>query len=209
MSIAHIGIAIFIIGATFSTLFGVERDVRVEYNNPVELAGYTFVLKRINSFRGPNYDAVEGEVELLKEGVLIEVLKPQKRNYSTGMPMSERRSILALPVTSMLPLVIRLMKTPGVCASTTNPLFAGSGLEVFSCHWVACCRFDRQIIVSSDSVVNSCERNRCYSDSLPLFYCDFSSSFRYVGLGRIRGSFPLIDTPHRFVLQSFSPGSLY
>ncbi|MDP6123891.1 MAG: heme lyase CcmF/NrfE family subunit [Arenicellales bacterium] len=89
MSIAHIGIAIFIIGATFSTLFEVERDVRVEYNNPVELAGYTFVLKRINSFRGPNYDAVEGEVELLKEGVLIEVLKPQKRNYSTGMPMSE------------------------------------------------------------------------------------------------------------------------
>lgn len=89
MSMAHVGIAVFIVGATFSTLFGIERDRRIEQDNPVELAGYTFVLKQINAFRGPNYDAVEGEIHLLKEGELLAVLKPEKRNYSTGMPMSE------------------------------------------------------------------------------------------------------------------------
>lgn len=44
----------------------------------------------MHQVEGPNYLALRGEVELLKDGKLDKVLHPEKRNYaSSAMPMTE------------------------------------------------------------------------------------------------------------------------
>jgi cytochrome c-type biogenesis protein CcmF len=90
MTIAHIGVAFFIIGVIISNIFSVEKDVRMVPNQPLELAGYQFIFTGTQPFKGPNYRADQGEVKVLKAGVEIALLHPQKRLYQVQkMPMTE------------------------------------------------------------------------------------------------------------------------
>ena len=89
MIMAHVGIAIFLLGATVTTQLGVEKDIKVEVNQPVNIKGYEFVFKGVNSFSHQNYQGHKGEIEVYFEDKLIANLKPEKRQYVTGMPMTE------------------------------------------------------------------------------------------------------------------------
>jgi cytochrome c-type biogenesis protein CcmF len=90
MTMAHLGIAVFIIGVSFSNTYSVEKDVRMELNKPIELAGYSFIFEGTQSVPGPNYQAEQGRVKVLKDGKEVTVLYPQKRIYQVqAMPMTE------------------------------------------------------------------------------------------------------------------------
>jgi len=90
MTVAHLGVAIFIIGATLSTAYSVEKDVRVEPHQMVEVAGYQFLLTGTEKIQGPNYYADQGIIQVLQADQLITVLHPQKRTYLVQtMPMTE------------------------------------------------------------------------------------------------------------------------
>ncbi len=89
MIIAHIGIAVFVLGATVTTQFGVEKDVRLNIDEIMPLAGYNLVFKGVRYFDGANYSGNRGRLEVLKNNKLLYILEPEKRQYSTGMPMTE------------------------------------------------------------------------------------------------------------------------
>jgi len=90
MTVAHIGVAVFIIGVTLSNAFSVEKDVRMEPNKPLELAGYQFIFQGTQSMRGPNYKADQGLFKVMKQGEQVAVLYPEKRFYLVqSMPMTE------------------------------------------------------------------------------------------------------------------------
>ncbi len=90
MTIAHIGVAVFVIGVVVSNAFSVEKDVRVEPNKPLEVAGYTFIFEGTTRKDGPNYKADKGVVKVLKNDKEIKVLYPEKRLYTVQqMPMTE------------------------------------------------------------------------------------------------------------------------
>jgi len=93
MQLAHLGIAVFIIGVTMVKGFETEKDVRMEIGDTVEVGGYTFQFKGIKEALGPNYRAAIGEIEVFKGGVngtKIRTMYPEKRIYSaSGMPMTE------------------------------------------------------------------------------------------------------------------------
>ncbi len=90
MHIAHIGIAVSVIGITLVEGYEVERDVRMAMGDTVEIGGYTVKLNRVREVPGPNYLAQRGDVELLKDGKVIRSMHPEKRNYfSSQMPMTE------------------------------------------------------------------------------------------------------------------------
>jgi cytochrome c-type biogenesis protein CcmF len=47
-------------------------------------------LKSLDDVMGPNYKATRADVEVLRDGQLLEVLQPEKRRYfSSAMPMTE------------------------------------------------------------------------------------------------------------------------
>ncbi|PIY25155.1 MAG: c-type cytochrome biogenesis protein CcmF, partial [Comamonadaceae bacterium CG_4_10_14_3_um_filter_60_75] len=90
MHVAHIGIAVCVIGITMVKGYETEKDVRMTMGDTVEVGGYTFKLTGIDQRRGPNYNADVGLVELSKNGKYIKTLNPEKRTYfSSTMPMTE------------------------------------------------------------------------------------------------------------------------
>jgi cytochrome c-type biogenesis protein CcmF len=90
MLLAHLGIAVFVVGVTLVKGYEVETDVRMEVGDSAQLAGYAFRLVAIDNVKGPNYSATRGTVEITRGGSLVTTLKPEKRLYTVqNMPMTE------------------------------------------------------------------------------------------------------------------------
>ena len=90
MHLAHLGLAVVVVGITGVQHFQVERDVRMGLGDTVEIAPYTFRLVQVLPVRGPNFQATEGRFEVLRDGEVVETLRTQKRKYfSSAMPMTE------------------------------------------------------------------------------------------------------------------------
>jgi cytochrome c-type biogenesis protein CcmF len=90
MLLAHLGIAVFVIGVTMVKGYETERDVRMDVGDTVDAGGYVFRFEGVSDQPGPNYIASEGRVSVLKDGKLVTELHPEKRVYNaSGMPMTE------------------------------------------------------------------------------------------------------------------------
>jgi cytochrome c-type biogenesis protein CcmF len=90
MLIAHLGVAVFIIGVTFVTQFDVEKDVRMSPGQSIEMAGYTFRFDGVRRVQGPNYHADQGTIIVSRGKREVAQLKPEKRTYTVQTkPMTE------------------------------------------------------------------------------------------------------------------------
>jgi cytochrome c-type biogenesis protein CcmF len=81
MSIAHLGMGLFVIGATLTSAFGVESDRAMRLNDTLEVAGLDFQLREIRQVEGPNYSAIEAAIEVRRDGDFVATVRPQKRQY--------------------------------------------------------------------------------------------------------------------------------
>jgi cytochrome c-type biogenesis protein CcmF len=90
MSVAHLGLGLFVLGVTIVSAFSVEADMRMAPGEKVSVAGYEFELRGFRNVEGPNFRALEGEVEVRKNGDFVTTLRPQKRTYLVQQnPMTE------------------------------------------------------------------------------------------------------------------------
>ncbi len=90
MTLAHLGIALFVAGVTMVMSYEKEKDLRMEPGQTYEMSGYEFKFLGTRRVQGPNYIADEGRIELYRNGELIEELNPQKRIYNDqNNPMTE------------------------------------------------------------------------------------------------------------------------
>ena len=90
MHLAHLGIAVIVVGITFVKGYEVERDVRMGIQDTVSIGEYSFELMGVSDVDGPNYKALRGEVKVTQGGEFLEMLYPEKRKYfSSAMPMTE------------------------------------------------------------------------------------------------------------------------
>ncbi|MCE1240787.1 MAG: heme lyase CcmF/NrfE family subunit [Azonexaceae bacterium] len=90
MHVAHIGVAIFVVGVTMVSSFEEEKDVKMAPGETVEVAGYRFLFNGVRAVQGPNYQAAQGDFDLFVGDRLVRKLDPEKRNYfSSSMPMTE------------------------------------------------------------------------------------------------------------------------
>ena len=90
MNLAHIGVAITVVGITMVSAYDTERNMRMGEGDTVTLQGYTFLFKGVKELDGPNYKASRATLEVSRNGQAITTLYPEKRNYlASGMPMTE------------------------------------------------------------------------------------------------------------------------
>jgi len=90
MLLAHFGVAVFIVGVTLVKGYEVEKDVRMQTGDTVEVGAYTFRLDGFVQVPGANYDATRGLVSVLKNGRPAGTMFPEKRLYHVQqMPMTE------------------------------------------------------------------------------------------------------------------------
>ena len=81
MSVAHLGMGLFVIGVTITSAFGVESDRAMRVGETLEVADLEFELREIREVDGPNYIAIEGLVEIRDDGEFVANVRPQKRQY--------------------------------------------------------------------------------------------------------------------------------
>ena len=90
MLVAHLGIAVFIVGVTLVKAYEVERDVRLDVGQAVEVGGHSFTFKGVTTRPGPNYQSLVGAIEVRRGGTLVDTLEPEKRVYkASGQSMTE------------------------------------------------------------------------------------------------------------------------
>ena len=90
MHLAHIGVAVFVVGVAMVNGYQAEKDVKMEIGDTVSVGSYTFKFNGVRSQKGPNYLALVGDIDLIKDGKSVRKLFPEKRNYFTSsMPMTE------------------------------------------------------------------------------------------------------------------------
>ena len=90
MVIAHLGVAVFIIGVTMVSQNEVEKDMRMSPGQTAELGGYQFRFDGVKQRPGPNYSAWEGTIKVFRDNNEVAVLRPQKRVYTVQTkPMTE------------------------------------------------------------------------------------------------------------------------
>jgi cytochrome c-type biogenesis protein CcmF len=90
MQVAHLGIAVFVIGVTMVGAYQEEKDVRMLAGETVQVGGYQIQLQDVKQVPGPNYTAMRGTFLLSKNGSSEAILYPEKRSYfSSTMPMTE------------------------------------------------------------------------------------------------------------------------
>jgi cytochrome c-type biogenesis protein CcmF len=90
MILAHLGVAVFIVGVTVVKSYEAERDVRMSIGDTVAVGGHVFHFDGTTDVRGPNYRAARGTFDVSKDGRHVRMLQPEKRVYNAGgMAMTE------------------------------------------------------------------------------------------------------------------------
>lgn len=90
MQVAHMGIAIMIIGVALTSNFSSERSVLLSPGQDVELGNYVFQFEGTDSVNGPNYVGEQASFTVQKAGEFVTTLHPERRIYlATGTPSTE------------------------------------------------------------------------------------------------------------------------
>jgi cytochrome c-type biogenesis protein CcmF len=90
MLLAHLGIAVFVIGVTVVNGFQVERDLRMVPGDSTTIGGLDVRFEGVGERRGPNYNAARGVLQVSRDGRPVTTLQPERRLYTVSqMPMTE------------------------------------------------------------------------------------------------------------------------
>ena len=81
MTVAHLGLGIFVLGVTLVESQTVERDIALRNGESTNLAGYVFTYHGGENIEGPNYAGYRGHVTVTRNGRLVAQLAPEKRQY--------------------------------------------------------------------------------------------------------------------------------
>ncbi len=90
MSVAHFGVGLFVFGVSLVSAFNIESDRSLRAGDRIQVAGLDFELRELQNVQGPNYQALEGVVDIRRDGEFVAQLRPQKRTYLVQQsPMTE------------------------------------------------------------------------------------------------------------------------
>ncbi len=81
MTIAHMGIAVCIVGVTMVSTYELEVNVKMSKGERVNVEGYDIEFNGIKHVKGPNYSAEQGQIAVYDGDSFVTLLKPERRAY--------------------------------------------------------------------------------------------------------------------------------
>jgi cytochrome c-type biogenesis protein CcmF len=81
MWLAHLGVAVFAFGVSMVRTYEVEEDLTMAIGSSATVGGYEFRLGDLHELHGPNYEAIEADMPVTRNGGAVTLLHPQKRVY--------------------------------------------------------------------------------------------------------------------------------
>ena len=95
MSLAHIGVAIFVIGVTVSSAWKIEIEQPIIKGEEVVINSIELKFLNINNVEGPNWIAERGEFEVVRLGKKKEFLYPERRFYPASKINTSEPAIMS------------------------------------------------------------------------------------------------------------------
>ena len=114
MSLAHIGLGVFVLAVTAVETYTVERDVALRVGEQASVGSFEYRLESMGPMEGPNYDGVRGVVVVSQAGRELARLHPEKRQYWV------QRSV---------------MTEAGIASDATRNIFAAIGEDLGEGKW--------------------------------------------------------------------------
>ncbi|MBS0416946.1 MAG: heme lyase CcmF/NrfE family subunit [Proteobacteria bacterium] len=93
MTVAHIGLGMFVLSVTTVESFTLERDVALGQGDTATVGNYEFRFQGVKPIEGANYNGVEGTVVVTRHGFPTSVVHPQKRQYWVQRQVTTEASI--------------------------------------------------------------------------------------------------------------------
>ncbi len=84
MTLAHLGIAVFVSGAMLADALVEQREVALAPGQSLQLHGEQYRFDGVRDHDGPNYQANTGTITVLRDGRIVTTLHPEKRHYASG-----------------------------------------------------------------------------------------------------------------------------
>ena len=95
MSLAHIGVAIFVMGVTVSSAWKIEIEQPIKEGEKVIINSIELKFLNINNVEGPNWIAERGEFEVVRLGKKKEFLYPERRFYPASKINTSEPAIMS------------------------------------------------------------------------------------------------------------------
>jgi cytochrome c-type biogenesis protein CcmF len=90
MQLAHLGVAVVVVGVALVSHYTEQRDLRMQPGDTLAFRDYTFVFEGSRHVEGPNFTADQGQIQVLYKGRPYARMNPEKRLYTArGMVMTE------------------------------------------------------------------------------------------------------------------------
>ena len=90
MTVAHVGVALFVLGVTHVNTYSIEKDLSMSFGDTFKLRDYDVQFTGVEDKAIENFFANEGQFIITRNGKMVTELKPQKRLYSNSTePMTE------------------------------------------------------------------------------------------------------------------------
>jgi cytochrome c-type biogenesis protein CcmF len=81
MTVAHLGVAVLILGITVSETWQTEKQQVMRPGETVTVGPVQYHFLGVQPIKGPNYTAMQGRFELLRDGKVVDILLPAQRRY--------------------------------------------------------------------------------------------------------------------------------
>ncbi|MEP6966863.1 MAG: heme lyase CcmF/NrfE family subunit [Pseudomonadota bacterium] len=96
MSLAHLGLGVFVMGAAFESAWKSENAAVLAPGQGMDFGAYHLILDRVNDVPGPNFDAERGAMRIVdRRGRLACAADPERRTYDTGGQTTSQVAICA------------------------------------------------------------------------------------------------------------------
>ena len=84
MTLAHLGLGVFTLGAVFETSWKIEAAEALSLNGKLDVGAYSLTLDSVTMAEGPNYLAERGVLTVTRGGKAICTARPERRFFPTG-----------------------------------------------------------------------------------------------------------------------------
>lgn len=95
MIVAHLGVAITLIGISLSTAYSEQRNLSMEIGDQVRVGPYEIRLTNLSNLIGPNYKAVVASMQLEEDNQVVGMLYPEQRIYNVSHTDKAKTAIKA------------------------------------------------------------------------------------------------------------------
>jgi len=124
MTLAHLGLGVFVLGAVFESSWKVEAAEVLAPGRGLDLGAYRLTLQQVGQALGPNYDAERGLVQVTKDGSPVCYARPERRTYAADGQTTSEVAICAGPLNDIY-----------VVLSEARPLPDGTAGRLVRAYW--------------------------------------------------------------------------